>query len=260
MHIGITGAAGNVGQVAIDTFSNHTVTAFTHHEDDDIDSVVLDVTDRDAFVEALAERDVDVLVHLAAIASPSKYYDWDDLKAVNIEGDYNAYYAAVENDLDRVVYASSNHAVNMSSVAEPDEPETMARDAPTVYHDTPPCPDSFYGVTKVTGEAIGNYHARRGDIETVNVRIGWLMTPDELRATQEDSNGTSPKDRARFARAMWLSFKDCSRVLAAAATADLPESPLTVHGISRNDDRYLSLTHSLRTIGYNPRDNSGEVI
>jgi L-arabinose 1-dehydrogenase [NAD(P)+] len=255
-HIAITGAAGNVGRVLLEGFSDREVTPLTYEEEADIDGVVCDITDRERFAEALAGQGIDVLIHLAG--NPSAYADWDELSEPNIEGVYNAYHAAVENDIDRVVYASSNHAVNIDDVDEPDEPETMTENAPVTYHDTPPRPDSFYGVTKIAGEAIGNYYAWRGDVETVNARIGWLMEAEDLEATQEDPDASPAADAARFARAMWLSPRDCRAVFRAAATADLPESPLTVHAISRNDDRHLSLTHTLRTIGYRPRDNSAK--
>jgi L-arabinose 1-dehydrogenase [NAD(P)+] len=254
--IAITGAAGNVGQTLMNGFTDHEVTPLTYQEEDDMDSIVCDVTDRAAFADALFGQDV--LIHLAGNASP--YAEWDDVREVNIDGVYNAYEAAVSNDLSRVVYASSNHTVNMDDIVDPTEPETMLPDAPTVYPDTTSRPDSYYGVTKVAGEALGNYYAKRHGIDGINVRIGWLMTRDELADTQENPDSQYPEAAARFARAMWLSPRDCRHVMQQAATADLPETPLTVHGISRNDERYLSLTQTQRALDYWPRDNAGEAL
>lgn len=257
-HVAITGAAGNVGRVATEAFIEHELTLFTENEQEGMDSVVLDVTDRGAFRDALAERDVDVLIHLAA--NPSPYAEWDALKEVNLDGVHNAYEAAVAGDVSRVVYASSNHAVNEDQLEDPAEPETMADDAPVVYPNTPPGPDSYYGVTKVAGEAMGGYYARRHGLEVVNVRIGWLMSEDELKGTQEDPDDPYPEARARFARAMWLSPQDCRHALRVAATSEIAESPVVAHAVSRNDERYLSLTSTCRTLGYRPRDDSGEVL
>lgn len=148
----------------------------------------------------------------------------------------------------------------MDNTTAPDHPETMSDDTSAVYHDSPPQPDSFYGVTMVTGEAIRNYFANRGYVKALNTRIGWLITKEELRITHQSQDGPQAENTTRFARAMWLNPQDCRRVLEAATLAEFPESPLTVHGISCNDDRYLSLTHSQRTIGYPPRDNSAEVL
>ena len=256
IRIAITGAAGNVGRTLLDAFVDHEVTSITYEEESGIDSIVCDVTNREEFVDALDGQDV--LIHLAG--NPSPYAEWDDVREVNIDGVYNAYEAAVANDLDRVVYASSNHAVNMDDIDVQSGPETMTPDAPAVYPDTVPRPDSYYGITKVAGEALGNYYAESHSIEVVNVRIGWLMTREELEDNQTNPDSQYPEDVARFARAMWLSPRDCRHAMQRAATAELSATSLTVHAVSRNDERYLSLTHTQRTLGYQPRDNACEVL
>lgn len=260
-HIAITGAGGDVGRVALDAFDEetHEVTPITRSDKEGIESVRIDVTNRDAFVENLPE-DVDVLIHLAA--EPSPYADWDDVREVNVDGVYNAYHAAVENDVDRVVYASSNHALNADDVAAPDEPETLRENAPVSYPDDEPHPDSFYGVTKVAGEALGKQFARREGLEVVNLRIGWLMSREDLRENVADppTDDEHTAAGARFARAMWLSPRDCRDVVRASSLSDLPENPLTVHAVSANDERCLSLTSTLTSIGYAPRDNAAAVV
>lgn len=261
-HIAITGASGNVGSAAVEAFDHetHTVTPMTHSETEEMESVVADVTDREGFTEKVPD-DADVLVHLAA--NPSPYAEWDELSDVNVDGVYNAYHAAVENGVERVVYASSNHAVNARVTAAPDEPETMRADADAVYPDEATAPDSFYGVTKVAGEAMGKHFANQEDVETVNLRIGWLLSEDDLREEVADPVSEEyPEEAARFARAMWLSPRDCKDAVRTAGLADLPEGKdsVTAHAISANDERCLSLTGTLRTIGYAPRDNAAEVI
>lgn len=247
--IAVTGAAGNVGRQALAAFDDHDLTPITHSEHDDIDGVVLDIADSDAFTEALADHDV--LIHLAANPSPDA--EWDAVRDVNIDGTYHAYEAAVANDLDRVVYASSNHATGMYNVDDPARPETMREHARTVDPDDPPRPDSYYGITKVAGEAIGNYYADRHGLAVLNLRIGWLMSRDELADAVDGEESTS-----RFARAMWLSHRDCRDAIRRAATASVPETPLTLNVVSRNDGRFLSLTPTLRAIGYRPRDDATE--
>ena len=59
---------------------------------------------------------------------------------------------------------------------------------------------------------------------------------------------------------MWLSPRDCRDVVEKAVTADLPENPLTVNAVSRNRERYLSITETMRGLGYEPRDDSAEVV
>ena len=250
--IAVTGAAGNVGRQALAALDDHEVTPVTHREHDDIDGEVCDVTEADALADVLAGHDA--VVHLAANPSPDA--DWRSIVDVNVEGTHNVYEAAREHDLDRVVYASSNHAVGMYNAADPMETETMTTGpAAPVDPDDPPRPDSFYGVSKVTGEAVGTLYADRHGIEVVNLRIGWLLSRDDLTETQ----GGDP-EHARFARAMWLSPRDCRNVVRAAATADLPATSVTAHAISRNHDRFLSLSWTEQALGYRPRDDASEAL
>lgn len=254
--IALTGAAGNVGRELLGAFDGeeHVLVPFTHNEHDDIDSETLDVTDPDDVSAKL--DDVDVVVHLAGASSPSA--DWDTAIRVNVHGTKYVFDAAIENGIDRVVFASSNHAVGAYNAPDLTDPERMTTDhARTVGPDAPTRPDSFYGVSKVACEGIANYYADRHGVQAVNVRIGWYMSEAELRDRAiEDAEG----GKARFARAMWLSPRDCRDVLRKAAIADLPENPLTVNAVSRNDERFLSITETMRAVGYVPRDDAAEAL
>nr|WP_275895643.1 MULTISPECIES: hypothetical protein [Halorussus] len=59
---------------------------------------------------------------------------------------------------------------------------------------------------------------------------------------------------------MWLSPRDCREAIKCAVDADLPEPSVTAHAVSRNDDRYMSLTETARKLDYRPRDNSAETL
>lgn len=254
MHVAITGAAGTVGEVVREAFPAESRTLFTHREHDDIDSELLDVTDREAFVDAVAEADADVLLHLAWVGAPHE--TWEDGSATNVQATVNAYEAARANDLDRVVLPSSVYAIGMYNRERTDEVESVRPDPDTVVSpDDPPRPDSYYGVAKVTGESLGSYYADRYGIESVHLRIGWVMDPAELRETREKE----PQDH-RYARANWLSERDCRALFEAAATADLSESAVTLHAISQNADRYLTIEETMQTLGYRPRDDAAAVL
>ena len=254
MRIAITGAGGNVGRELLDAFDDSEVLAFTHSEHDDIDSERLDVTDPDDVTEKL--DDIDVVIHLAGASSPDA--DWEAVSATNIQGTKHVLDAAVENAVDRVVFASSNHAVGRYNVdVERDDPETMTLGyAEPVRGEAPPRPDSFYGVSKVACEGLTNYYADLEGLDVVNLRIGWYMTRDALRTETDDGE----PGRVRFARAIWLSPRDCRDIHRKAATVDLPETPVTVNAVSRNDDRFHSITETIRLLGYEPRDNAAEVL
>lgn len=250
MKVAITGANGNVGHQAVEALSDHDVTPITHSETEEMDSEIADVTDAERVSEVLSGHDA--VVHLAANPDPDA--DWEGVREVNVDGAYNVYEAAVENGLDRVVFASSNHVSHMYNAADPAEPESMVEDPAVVDADDPPRPDSYYGVSKVAGEALGDYYADRHGLEVVNLRIGWLLEQEDLEETQEEG-----EEHARYARAMWLSPRDCRDAIESATTGDV-EGSVAVNAVSANADRYLSLTHAMRAIGYRPRDNSDEAL
>ncbi|ADB61291.1 NAD-dependent epimerase/dehydratase [Haloterrigena turkmenica DSM 5511] len=250
--IAITGASGRVGRQSIEAFDDETLTLFSHSESEDLDTETLEIANRDEFVEALEGQDV--LIHLAA--NPSPRAEWDEVREPNVDGVYNAFHAAVENDLERVVFASSNHAVNMSNVVSPIRPESTVGKPDIVRPDDEMDPDTYYGVTKVFGEAMGHYYANRHGLDVVNLRIGWLLSEDELEDEVSDRDGAGE----RYARAMWLSPDDCQQVIRAAATTTLESTPLTAHGISDNSERFLSLSETMLELGYRPRDDSADVL
>ncbi|SDJ55498.1 NAD-dependent epimerase/dehydratase family protein [Natronorubrum texcoconense] len=250
--IAITGASGRVGREAIEAFSDANLTLFSHSESEDLDTTPIDVADRETFVDALEGQDV--LIHLAA--NPNPRAEWDELSGPNVDGAYNAFEAAAENDLERVVFASSNHAVNMKNTVSPIRPESTVGKPEIVRPDDEMDPDTYYGVTKVFGEAMGHYYAKRHGIDVVNLRIGWLLSEAELEQEVADRDGAGE----RFARAMWLSDGDCRRVIEAAATTSLESNPTTAHGISDNSERFLSLSETMLELGYRPQDDSANVL
>ncbi|SEH15656.1 NAD dependent epimerase/dehydratase family protein [Natronorubrum sediminis] len=252
--IAITGASGRVGRETIEAFEDTDVelSLFSHSESEDLETTPIDVANREAFVGAL--EDEDVLIHLAA--NPDPRAEWDALSGPNIEGVYNAFEAAVQNDVQRVVFASSNHAVNMQNTVSSVRPESTVGSPRTVRPAEAMDPDTYYGVTKVFGEAMGHYYANCHGLDVINLRIGWLLSEDEL----EDELADRDASGERYARAMWLSPDDCQRLMDAAATTTLESSPLTAHGISNNAERFLSLTETMLELNYRPQDDSATVL
>ena len=246
--IAVTGAAGNVGRETLAAFEEtaHEVTPITHRERD-LDSVVLEVEDRAAVADALAGHDA--VIHLAGNPSPDA--EWDGVLGVNVDGTYSVYEAAVEHDLDRVVFASTNHVHQFYNVDDYESPESLVDRPRAVSPDEPVRPDSYYAVSKVAGEALGTHYADRHGLEVVNLRIGWLLDEAALREKQAERESL-----ARYARAMWLSPRDCQHAMRRAVEADLSENPLTVNLTSDNREQYLSLTETRRGLDYAPRDDS----
>lgn len=251
MDIAVTGAAGNVGRESLRALDEHDVTAVTHRAHDDLDSEVIELQDREAVRRVVGGQDV--VVHLAANPSPSA--DWDDVVGPNIEGTYNVYAAALEAGVDRVVFASSSHVHQSHAFGGQHDVDDLPDDPDPIAADDPFRPDSYYAVSKITGEALGTYHADEDDVEVVNLRIGWLLSREELRDRQDRGGKV-----AQFARAMWLSPEDCQRGVRAAATHELTDNPVSANLVSNNRENYFSLVEARCGFDYHPKDDASEVL
>lgn len=179
-------------------------------------------------LEALSDatRGVDAVIHLAGLSGEAP---WDRILASNIDGTYRTIEAARRAGVRRFVFASSNHAVGFLRRPVGGEP------APDYAF---PAPDTYYGVSKVAGEALASlYHDRYG-MDTVCLRI--LSCTDRPNATR--------------ALATWLSPDDAGRLFEAALTAPSPGFRV-VWGVSANTRAWFAMDEA-KAIGYVPRDDA----
>jgi uronate dehydrogenase len=222
----VTGAAGRIGgylrpRLARDGRTLRLLDVVAVDAGPDEEAVTASVTDLDAVTAACA--DVDAVVHLGGYAGEEA---WDDVLAVNIHGTYVVFEAARRAGVPRVVFASSNHAAGFHPAVDP------------VPDDLSPRPDTYYGVGKAAGEALGSlYHDRYG-LDVVCLRIGTCSdAPPDARSL-----------------ATWLSPDDCGRLVEAALTCPSPGFR-TVWGVSANTRRRWALAGA-HEIGYRPRDDA----
>ena len=117
-------------------------------------AVQASVTDLEAMTRAC--EGASAVIHHAAIASEAP---WDRISAVNIQGTYVAFEAA-RRGVERVVFASSNHAVGFTP-----------RQKFPVSDYAFPAPDTYYGVSKVAGEALAALYHDRYRMDAICLRI-----------------------------------------------------------------------------------------
>lgn len=185
------------------------------------ESVTGSVSDMDGMTAACAG--VSAVVHLAGYPGERA---WADILESNINGTYTVLEAARRAGVPRVVFASSNHAVGYRS-ADEDTPDYAF-----------PRPDTFYGVSKVAGEALGSlYHDRHG-MDVICLRIGTC----------------AERPQTERGLATWLSPDDCGRLVEAAISVPSPGFRV-VWGISANTRARWSLAEA-RALGYEPRDDA----
>jgi len=203
--------------------------------------VVADITDEAAVREAMAG--VGAVVHLAGDPRPSA--PWGSVLRNNIDGTHTVFEAAAEEGVEKVAFASSNHAVG---AYETDDrtPELYRPEGDVLLDGTEyPRPKNVYGVSKAAGEVLGRYYHDVHDLSVVCVRIGNL-TRDH-----------PPEDYER-GQAMWLSYRDCAHLFDRCLEADYGYE--VVYGISDNDRKYYSIERAREVLGYDPRDNSAEYV
>jgi uronate dehydrogenase len=221
--VAITGAAGRIGSTLRagldpDQFGLRLLDSVPV---DGGDARVVDLRDGEATVSAL--DGVDAVVHLAAWPDEASFAE---IHERNVITTYNVYEAARRTGVRRVVFASSVHVSGFLPWGRSTSPAD------------PPRPDTFYGLGKLWGEALGGMYADRYGVEVVNLRIvGFAEEPD----------------RPAYLWG-WLSPGDTVRLVTAALMAP-GIGVVTCYGISRNRRRFYT-EDGWAALGYAPLDDA----
>ena len=185
------------------------------------ETVLCDLGDADGILELT--RGVDAIVHMGGISGENTFAS---IMQSNISGLYNVYEGCRKNGVQRVVWASSNHAIGFYP-----RPQIIGTSAL-------PRPDSNYGLSKAFGETVAQYYWDKYGVETVSLRIG--------------SCCPEPKDRRMLTT--WLSYPDLVHLVQRSLVAPRVEHTV-IYGVSDNDMRLWDNTGA-NHIGYRPRDNA----
>jgi uronate dehydrogenase len=185
--------------------------------------ISLDCTDPVEVDKAMADVRPDAVIHLAGIPTESSL---PDALQSHVFSTAALLDAMVRYAVPRIAYASSNHAVGRMPRAESLGPDVHGR------------PDTFYGVAKVSAEALLRLYADRHGIDAISTRIGSFL----------------PRPTTRRQLSTWLSYEDTVRMYHAALTAPDPGYAV-VYGISANTRAWWDLAPG-RALGYHPEDDS----
>jgi nucleoside-diphosphate-sugar epimerase len=227
----ITGAAGRIGASMVEHLKDRYDLRLHYHRTEPkdpptTDLVRADIANYDEVLPALAG--MDAVVHLAG--EPAVDTPWDRILKANIAGCENVFEAARQQGVPKIIFASSNHAAGWYEVEK----------AHYVTTDMPIRPDSYYGVSKVFGEALGRYYVDAFGLSVICLRIGSFQT------------------RPRNARhlATWLSERDCAQLVWRSIESDVHYA--VVYGISGNTRAYWDISQARELLGYAPEDNGEE--
>ena len=163
---------------------------------------------------------VDGIFHLGGQREES---DWDTVNSCNIQGMMTLMKAAHKAGVERVVFASSNHATGMYSRLKRICVESKVR------------PDSRYGLSKVFGEALCALYADKHGMRCLSIRIGNVAE--------------MPVDVRRLA--MWIHIEDLFQLVRIGLEhPDLHNE--IVFGASSNDRTFWDNGPAFR-LGYRPK-------
>ena len=224
----ITGAAGRIGEVLHHGLRDRYPLRLMYHSKvppvtDGSEVFVGDVVDFEAM--AKATRDIGVIVHMAA--DPSGSTPFARTASLNITGTYHIYEAARLNGVRRGGLASTNHVTGFyEREGVYTTPEMSVR------------PDSFYGVSKVFGEALARYYYDQFGVESICLRIGSFQ----------------PKPRSARMLATWLSHRDTVQLV--RRSIETPVKFGIYYGISRNTRRTWDISNAEKDLGYAPEDDA----
>ncbi len=147
----------------------------------DEEFVQADLADIAALEKAIAG--VDGIVHFGGFSVEGT---WPVILHANIIGCYNLFDVAHRNDVKRVVFASSNHAIGFYPRRR------------RIGVNEPVRPDSRYGMSKAFGEAVGALYAYKHGMRVTCIRIGHVL--DEPADQRRLSIWLKPEDLAQLVR------------------------------------------------------------
>jgi uronate dehydrogenase len=180
--------------------------------------VVADLGDAAAVLRMF--EGVDACVHLGGQSAEA---DWPTILNANIVGCRNLFEAAYRAGVERVVFASSNHAVGF-----------YPRDK-KIGVDVTVRPDSRYGVSKAFGEALGALYADKHGLRVTCLRIGNV--------------GDAPIDKRRLS--IWLKPADLVQLIRIGF--EHPDIHFEIfYGASDNEAAWWDNSNA-RRFGYKPQ-------
>lgn len=235
----ITGAAGRIGSSLAENFKEFEELVLADKDVAKLKAIKgkkstlfeLDILDKSSCLEVC--KGADTVIHLAANPSPESTFA--EIKTINMDGTYNMMSAAHEQGCRRFIFASSVHAV-----------KGYPRDE-QVKTTSPVRPLDYYGVSKVFGEALGNYYGYQTAMEVIAIRIGGFTSLEHLV-----EQGKEPEP---YQRSSYISERDMVQLVKRCVTADLVHPFEIVHGVSDNAFKYLDLSDTKELTGYQPKDD-----
>ena len=230
----ITGPGGRVGKELVPLMREHFALRLLDAEPlksipitGDDEFVQADVRDFEAIRKAC--EGVKAMIHLAAISDEDDFHT--KLLPVNLEGTYNAFEAARQAGLKKVIFASTGQTILY-----------YPRDT-LITPDMPARPWTVYACTKMFGEAMARLYSDRHGMSMTVIRLGWFQAYDSEQL---------PKVPEKHHE--WCSPRDLTQLLVKCIRTELSFG--VFFGVSNNTGRTWDISNAQQLLGYEPQDDA----
>lgn len=215
----VTGATGNVGRWVVDRLADQGVQVVGVDRERpegtraNAEFRTADLSEQGPTWETIQAGDPDAVVHLAAIADPTRNPDTRVFEN-NVTSTYHVHAAAGRAGID-VVATSSQAAYGALFAAGQWEPDYLPIDE---AHERRP--EDSYGLSKLCSEEIAATASRRYGISATTIRPASIFSPDHSRARPpRDSSDLSTEETPGDFGA-YVDVRDVARMVEAALAAD----------------------------------------
>ncbi|MBI4722276.1 MAG: NAD-dependent epimerase/dehydratase family protein [Candidatus Stahlbacteria bacterium] len=170
----VTGAVGQIGSELVEElrnkYGNENVVAVGHKTQPTEEMKkagpfeFANVTDKMAMANLIAKYKIDTIYHMSSILSATGEKNPQLAFEVNISGLYNILELGREYKLERIIIPSSIAAFGLDTPKDNTPNETIMR------------PSTMYGISKVTGELLGNYYFQRFGLDVRGLRFPGIIS------------------------------------------------------------------------------------
>ena len=195
---------------------------------------IADLSHYDQMFDVLREiSPISCIIHLAADGrrNAGRKSVWKN----NIIATKNIYTAAKKSGVKRIIFASSNQVTYGYEAFFNRLGWQKNRIMITTRY--PVWPVSYYGISKVFGEAIARFYYETTGLESICLRIGSVSKADD------------PKEYSRLL-STWFCHKDVAQLFKKSIISNLRFG--IYYAVSNNKDRFWDISNTIRDLGYEP--------
>lgn len=237
----ITGAGGKIGSVLTERLEkDYDLFLLDKKRLDKDKSYRVDLSSRKETLECLEEiGNLGCVIHLAADSNVEA--SWSSILENNIKATYNLFEASRGMDVEKIIFASSNHVTGFYEKDSSFEKRIYRGEGDAQISTRDELrPDSLYGLSKVLGEQMGRYYSEEFGLNVICIRIG---TFNEINRPQEKRH-----------LATWISHRDFTNLIKKSMESKIDYG--VYYGVSDNQRRIWDISNAENELGYVPKDSA----